>query len=135
MNAPGDDTRATLDTYARRSYAGEVTFPEFVGAFSGVGVESYQVDYRRGEMRCYFTDGGSHLIASMSPQPEVADAFDAGAVQAAIRASQKGEIRYPEFVSRTVAAGCAGYTVWIKGRHVCYFGRRGETHIEHFPGT
>jgi len=23
--------------------------------------------------------------------------------------------------------------VWITGRHVTYYGRAGETHIEHFP--
>jgi len=23
--------------------------------------------------------------------------------------------------------------VWIAGRHVTYFGRKGEMHVEHFP--
>lgn len=135
MNTPGDDKRAVLDTCARRSYAGEITFPAFVGALASVGVESYQVDYRRGEMRCYFGDGDSHLIGSLPPKREIAEPFDAGAVQAAVRATQQGEIAYPEFVRRTVAAGCVGYIVWITGRHVTYFGRRGETYVERFPST
>lgn len=30
--------------------------------------------------------------------------------------------------------GCVGETVWMTGRHVRYFGRRGDTHVERFPG-
>jgi hypothetical protein len=26
-----------------------------------------------------------------------------------------------------------GYVVWLAGRHVTYFGRRGATHVERFP--
>ena len=37
---------------------------------------------------------------------------------------------YPEFLRLSRAAG---YVTWIAGRHVSYFGRRGETHVEHFP--
>jgi hypothetical protein len=32
------------------------------------------------------------------------------------------------------AAGCASYTVWIDGRHVTYYGRKGEMRVERFPG-
>ncbi|HTR00960.1 MAG TPA: hypothetical protein VMH83_13260, partial [Candidatus Acidoferrum sp.] len=65
----------------------------------------------------------------------IADAFSATAVQAAIKGAQQGTVMYPEFKQLSMQAGCTGYTVWIAGRHVTYFGRRGETHIEHFPGA
>jgi hypothetical protein len=42
---------------------------------------------------------------------------------------------YPEFLRLSRAAGCVGYVVWLAGRHVTYFGRRGETHVEHFPAA
>jgi len=32
-----------------------------------------------------------------------------------------------------MAAGCVGYFVQIMGRCVIYFGRKGESHVEHFP--
>lgn len=41
---------------------------------------------------------------------------------------------YPEFKLLWQRAGCIGYTVWIAERHVNYLGRRGETHVEQFPG-
>jgi hypothetical protein len=40
---------------------------------------------------------------------------------------------YPEFKRLSEQAGCIGYIVWITGRHVTYFGRNGETHVERFP--
>ena len=54
-------------------------------------------------------------------------------IVAAIRGSQVGEVKYPEFIARSMRAGCVGYTVWISGRHVTYFGRNGSTHVEKFP--
>ena len=63
----------------------------------------------------------------------IADTFDAEAVRAAIRGAQQGVVMYPEFKHLTCLAGCAGYTVWITGRHVSYFGRKGEMHVERFP--
>jgi len=32
-----------------------------------------------------------------------------------------------------VAAGCTGYLVSFPGQRAVYFGRTGETHVEHFP--
>ena len=40
---------------------------------------------------------------------------------------------YPAFCEKVKAAGCAGYLVSFLGRRVIYFGRTGETHVEHFP--
>lgn len=39
----------------------------------------------------------------------------------------------PEFKQLTQRVGCAGYTVWMAGRHVTYDGHAGETHVERFP--
>ena len=55
------------------------------------------------------------------------------AVRAAILDAQQGRVTYPEFKRLSQRAGCIGYTVWLAGRHVCYLGRKGETHVERFP--
>ena len=68
------------------------------------------------------------------PAVAIPEAFDAEAVRGAIRGAQQGTVKYPEFVHRTMASGCVGYFVWIAGRHVRYLGRRGECHVEPFPG-
>ncbi len=77
-----------------------------------VGVESYAVDYRSHRTTFYF-------------------AVDA--IRAGIRGSQRGLIRYSGFRRRSMQAGCVGYTAWISGGQVTYFGRQGETHVERFP--
>jgi uncharacterized protein YbcV (DUF1398 family) len=52
---------------------------------------------------------------------------------AAIRASQRGESTYREFLRRISAAGVVYYTVHMQGRKAIYFGRHGDFYIEPFP--
>jgi uncharacterized protein YbcV (DUF1398 family) len=120
---------------SRLSESGKVHFGQIVARLVAAGVESYHADYRRGEKTYYLPDGSSHIVPMTIERGEVGGAFDKEAVIAAIRGAQVDAVRYPEFVTRTVAAGCVGYMVWIAGRQASYFGRRGELHIEHFPGA
>jgi uncharacterized protein YbcV (DUF1398 family) len=56
-------------------------------------------------------------------------------VVAAIRGAQTDTIRYPEFMKRSAAAGVIAYWAFLSGRKVIYFGRKGELHVEEFPGA
>lgn len=127
------NTRQIIEESVAGSYAGTRSFPSHVQAVAGQGVESYRVDFREQASTYFLTSGESHTVDMPAHPVAIAEAFDAPAVSAAIRASQQGQIKYPEFIDRVMRAGCVSYTVWIAGRHVAYFGRRGETHIEPFP--
>lgn len=126
-------THPSLDDTARRAHTGELDFPEVVARLIAVGVESYTVDYRRGDATYYLAAGTPHTVPLHLPQAAIADAFATNAVRDAVRGAQRGELRYPEFTRRICTAGCVGYHAWLAGRHVTYLGRRGETHIERFP--
>lgn len=126
-------SRLVAEDCAQRSHEGSIDFASVVRALGEAGVESYFTDYRRGEHTYYAPGGETHAIALPLPDIAIANAFDAGAVNQAVRGAQSGAVKYPEFVSRTMAAGCIGYFVWIAGRQVQYFGRRGEVHVERFP--
>jgi uncharacterized protein YbcV (DUF1398 family) len=115
------------------SYAGTRDFPTHVTAIADQGVESYRVDFRQHASTYFLPNGESHTVDMPSLQVSIADSFDEAGIVATLRAIQQGQITYPEFVERGMRAGCVGYTVWIAGRHVGYFGRRGETYIERFP--
>lgn len=128
-------TRDIIERCARDSHAGTRNFGEIVMTLIAAGVESYFADYRCGKTTYYMASGEAVSTDLLVPDLQVEQAFDADAVQAAVRGAQAGKVKYPEFVRLTLAAGCAGYFVWIAGRHVTYFGRRGETHIEHFPSA
>jgi uncharacterized protein YbcV (DUF1398 family) len=130
---PSDSTRAVIERCAAASHAGTMHFGQVVAALTEAGVEAYQADYRARAITYYLPSGGTHAVALDAPGEAVAPAFAAEDVRAAIRAAQKGEVMYPEFVQRTARAGCAGYIVFISGRHVLYFGRHGEQHVEPFP--
>ena len=128
-----ENTRAVIQATFEASNKGEIHFGEVIAQLMGVQVETYHVDYRSGRATYYLPDGATLDIGFERPQDGIADAFDGDAVRAAILGAQEGRVMYPEFKRLSQRAGCVGYTVWIAGRHVVYFGRRGETHIERFP--
>lgn len=130
MNA---STASVIREVAAASAAGSMHFGQVVGLLMKAGIESYAVDYRSHRTTYYLPDGERCDIELDTPAVAIGQDFDQAAIQAAIRRSQQGVVKYPEFKRLSMAAGCIGYTVWIAGRHVCYFGRRGETHIERFP--
>ena len=118
---------------AQGALTGEMTFPEIVGRLAQISVERYHADYSRREITYYFPDGDSLVVATPHPPQTTATEFSASAVEAAVRQSQRNEHTYLDFIRKTTAAGCVGYFVQITGRRVLYFGRNGETHVEHFP--
>ena len=75
------------------------------------------------------------MVPLTTPNTEIPTPFDKPALLAAIQGAQRGEVKYPDFMRLSMEAGCVGYIVWMSGRHVAYFGRRGEVQVEHFPST
>jgi uncharacterized protein YbcV (DUF1398 family) len=128
-----ENSLAVIQATFEASSKGEIHFGEVVGRLMSVQVESYHVDYRSGRATYYMPDGSNADFEFERPHQSIGEAFDGEAVRAAILGSQQGRIMYPEFKVVSQRAGCVGYTVWIAGRHVTYYGRRGETHIERFP--
>jgi len=126
-------TERTIRETLAASNAGRIHFGQVVATLVEAGVESYAIDYRACRATYYLPDGDTLAVEQPPPEAPIGDAFDTAAVIAAIRGAQAGRVMYPEFKRLTQAAGCIGYTVWLAGRHVSYFGRRGEVHIEHFP--
>lgn len=123
----------TIERNARASWAGEITFPDYVGRLAALGVERYHTDYSRREVTYYLSDGDSLVIAATYEPHPIGVEFSPSAVEAALRQSQRGEHTYADFVRKTTAAGCVGYFVQITGRRAVYFGRNGDLHVEPFP--
>lgn len=117
----------------RGALNGELTFPDIIGRLAQIGVERYHADYSRQENTYYLADGDSLVGATPHPSHATATEFSPSAVEAAVRQSQRNEHTYLDFIRKTMTAGCVGYFVQITGRRVIYFGRNGESHVEHFP--
>ena len=128
-----ENFETTVRAVFAASDAGEIHFGQVIMALIAADVESYQVDYRCGRITCYRRDDAVVALAADRPITKIGDAFDADAIKAAIRGAQEGRVKFPEFKALSQQAGCIGYTVWLSGRHVTYFGRRGEMHVEQFP--
>jgi len=115
------------------SQEGKLTFPEVIRRLLAANVESYFCDLAAGKETFYTRDGETHVEKMTLPLAPIAVEFSAANVAATIRAAQADSIRYPEFVKRVRAAGNIGYWVFLTGKKVIYFGRKGEQHIEEFP--
>lgn len=121
--------RETLDA----SNEGRIHFGQVIGNLVDAGVESYSVDYRCGRVTYYMPCGETLTLELEVAKTGIALEFSASGIKSAILGAQRGEIMYPEFKRISYEAGCVGYTVWITGKHVTYYGRNGETHVENFP--
>jgi uncharacterized protein YbcV (DUF1398 family) len=115
--------------------AGKLIFPEVVRRLLEVGVESYFCDLGTGAETFYLSGGETYVEKMVLPLSPVAEDFSAPDVIAAIRGAQADKIRYPEFIKRSAAAGVIAYWAFLTGRKVIYFGRKGEFHVEDFPGA
>jgi uncharacterized protein YbcV (DUF1398 family) len=80
-------------------------------------------------------DGDAYQVTSADFGKMPAKDFIASGIEAAVRASQAGQIDYREFCKRVLKAGCVFYVVSLKGRRAVYSGRTGESHVELFPGA
>jgi uncharacterized protein YbcV (DUF1398 family) len=115
------------------SEAGQLTFPQVIRALTEVGVESYFVDLARGTATYYLTNGETYLEPLTHPAAAIAAEFSATDIVAAIRQAQADQIRYPEFLKQSIAAGTIAYWAFLAGRKVIYYGRKGDFHVEAFP--
>ena len=117
------------------SNTGKLIFPQVVQRMLAAGVQSYFVDAVRAEHTVYFADGATLIENMHLALDPVAPQFSKPAIVAAIRAAQRDEIRYPEFMRRSSAAGVVAYWAYLTGRKVIYFGAEGDFHVELFPSA
>lgn len=129
------EQEAVIQECAALSKSGEIGFGDVVGRLIKARVERYHADYSRMEATYYAPDGSSLIVALNLESLPIADAFSASQVESAVRQSQRGEIKFPQFSKLATAAGCVGYFVQLTGKCVQYFGRNGEMHTEWFPGA
>lgn len=122
-----------MEEATSRSLQGTITFGEVVGKLLAIGVESYDADLVRMEKTYYMPNGETHIEKLDYKGPAIAQDFSQPEVAAAIKAIQKQEINYVEFLNRILKAGTTRYIVFLAGRKAIYYGRKGEFHIETFP--
>ena len=118
---------------ATGSAEGRLHFGQVIGLMVVAGVDAYTADYRT-RRTTYFPRFLEPLDLPLEvPNVPIPENFNTVALKAAIAGAQRGVVMYPQFKRLSMAAGCVAYTVWIAGRHVAYYGRRGGTHLGPFP--
>lgn len=127
------DLTTIAETAMKAAYEGTMTFPDILKTLAQAGFEGYLVDYRKNTTTYYLRDGTAIEVATPKTPGTVAAEFKADMVEANVRKSQANAHTYRDFCENVKNAGCAGYLVTLLGRRVVYYGRTGETHVEHFP--
>lgn len=114
-----------------------MTFPQSVELLMAAGFDGYLVDLRRAARTYYLPDGECLDLSAEKPKNDIPARFDLERIKAAIREAQTlaPGYSYKGFCAKVAAAGCAGYLISFPGRRALYFGRTGETHVEHFPSA
>lgn len=127
-------TTAIIEQDIQLAYEGKISFPETVKNLLEVGVERYYTDLIAHQKTYYAQGGAVHFLRlPKSKMPQDAGPFSKEGIVAALRAIQRSEIDYPEFLRRIIRAGTVGYSAFLLGKQVHYFGAKGEIYIENFP--
>jgi uncharacterized protein YbcV (DUF1398 family) len=126
------DVRSVLYECTIGSDEERLTFPQLIARLQEIGVEGYYADLRRAEKTYYVSKGNSHVMQTTGVGATLASTFSAPEVSSAVRAVGCREITYLKFCELLAAAGCVGYFVSLTARRVVYYGKRGESHVEHF---
>jgi uncharacterized protein YbcV (DUF1398 family) len=111
----------------------DTPFPLVVEKLAGAGVTHYRADLMK--LRNTYYDAGANAFDEPMPltdAPAIARAFDGSRVAATVKAIQRSQIGYAEFLRRIMAAGCVSYEVFFGGRKAVYVGREGDTYVEPF---
>jgi uncharacterized protein YbcV (DUF1398 family) len=114
----------------------DTPFPVVVQRLAGAGVSAYTADLIA--LRKTYYDAAAETFDKPLPligNPAVATSFDGAAVEATVKAIQRKEIGYAEFLRRIMRAGCAHYSVFFGGRKAVYIGRDGGSYTEPFPAA
>lgn len=112
----------------------DTPFPVVVGKLAAAGVHAYRADLMA-LRKTYYDDANATFDEPMplTDSPVIATTFDKAAVEASVRAIQRREIGYAEFLRRIMIAGCSSYEVFFGGRKAVYVGRDGDAYVEPFP--
>ena len=128
-------TLAILEDCTQGSDEDRLTFPQVVGNLMSAGIERYHADLQRSEKTYYLPSGESKVLKTYTVAAQAAGSFSPSGVADAVRAIQKGQIKYNEFCERILAAGCVSYIVSLAGKRAVYYGRTGEAYVEMFPSA
>lgn len=115
--------------------ATKYSFPEKVRKLSERDIEWYYADLVQQQQTYYGEDDSTYTTKlNFTTTPKRGADFSESKVVGALRAIERGDITYPEFLTRIVQAGTVSYTIFLKSKKVLYVGAKGETYSEPFPG-
>ena len=118
----------TISDKIHEAYRNSRNYPELVEMLIDAGVQSYTVDVSSDIKLYRLADHSTILHNEEKPARQVAQAFDAAAVRASIKASQAMQMSYEQFMPAIAEAGVRFYDAVLVGdnKRVNYIGIGGN---------
>lgn len=111
-------------------------FPYLAEALRSAGVTRCHFDVPSRTFRYVTVDGCVlHPGAPVVDVPTMVPRFDRSALVEALRADQRGEVAFGEFVAACWRAGVIRYEIDTVARICRYFGAGGEQYVEVYPAV
>jgi uncharacterized protein YbcV (DUF1398 family) len=108
----------------------KITFPEVIAFLDQAGIESYVTNILVPSKIYYAENEAYETPLNYKVKLEVAHFFNQKDIEEAVFSIQANKITYQEFLKKIAESGVIFYIVFIKGKKVIYFGRKGEQHVE-----
>lgn len=111
-------------------------FPAYAQDLKALGLEGYHSYVADGRVIYYGTDGFFLDGGAQYGDKEIADESNAQLFKDRLKAHQKGQSTYPEFVQDSASSGVEKWEVDLKKMICTYFDRSGNTMLEEaIPGS
>ncbi len=109
-------------------YKTSKNYPELVKGLIAIGILSYTVEVSTSDILYRFAEGNNIVHAGKITPRTISESFSKEKTIDAVRASQKGEINYPQFMDAIALAGVRFYESTLNGnrKRVTYIGFGGE---------
>src|SRR3546814_11351521 len=125
-----------IQSLAKVTLDGSLSFPHIVGELIAQGVEYYHVDYASKSFT-FYSAAGAAITAALPFEglPSISQDWNGNALKEAIIDSQQNGQKFRQFCTRAMSAGVQGYFAFLRWRRGTYIGRSGDQQVAGFPGA
>lgn len=119
-----------LRAAADQTLSNQKSFQDMCRKLLLAGIESVHFDLIANRMTCYTPEGRVFDEPFFFEGPRVADVFSEESIIEDYKALLMHKLSLHEFFAFIMLAGATGFTIYLLGKKVLFFGRCGENHLE-----
>ncbi|QDK36356.1 hypothetical protein [Bdellovibrio sp. NC01] len=120
-----------LRTATDQTLSNQISFEDMCDKFLRAGIESAHVDLFAKRITFHTPEAHVYEESFYFEGPRVADIFSEEKIILDFKSLLLRKLSLHEFFNFIMLAGVTGFTIYLLGKKVLFFGRRGEYHLEY----